>query len=359
MSGVVVFGGYGTFGAHVCRELARAGLPLTVAGRDAARAESFARSLGPGCQGLAADVGHAESCRDALRGQAVAVNCAGPFSGFGAALLEACVDAGCHYADIADDRGYVRLVRDHGGRFRDRGLTAAYGCSSLPAISGALALVLRDGATAAPERARVTLFVGNDNPKGAAAVGSVLGGLGRPIAAPQGTLRGFRDPEVVPLPPPFGRRTVFNFDTPEYDLFPSLFGVRSVSVKLGFELRLVTFAFAALARLGSGYGPRTGRLIDLPGRLLRRFGCSGGAVMTELFFADGSARRAALVARRDGQRMAALPCAAVARALAEGGVTVRGAATAYECLGAAELLGQLTAEGFELHVSPRHPEGGG
>jgi hypothetical protein len=357
MSGVVVFGGYGTFGAHVCRELVRHGLPLTVAGRDAARADTFARSLGPACRGLAADVGRAESCREALRGQTVAVNCAGPFGRFDATLLEACLETGCHYADIADDRGYVLLVRDHGDRFKQRNLTAAYGCSSLPAISGALALVLRNGAAAVPERARVTLFVGNDNPKGAAAIRSVLGGLGRPIEAPQGTLRGFRDPEVVPLPPPFGRRAVCNFDTPEYDLFPDLLGVRSVSVKLGFELRLVTFAFAALALLGSGYGPRTIRLLDLPGRALRCFGCSGGAVMTELFFADGSTRRAALVARRDGQRMAALPCAMVARALAEGRVAVSGAATAYECLGAAELLERLTGEGFELHWSPRPSAG--
>jgi hypothetical protein len=350
VNGVVVFGGYGTFGAHVGRELARLGVPLTVAGRDGARAEAFARTLGPGCQGITADVTRPDSCRDALRGHAAAVNCAGPFGRFDATLLDACLGVGCHYADIADDRAYAALVRDHGGRFKERGLAAVYGCSSLPAISGALGLLLREGAAVAPERARVTLFIGNDNPKGWAAVRSLLAGLGRPIAAPQGTLRGFRDREVVPLPPPFGRRAVFNFDSPEYDMFPALLGVRSVSVKVGCELRLVTYTFALLARLGSGYGPRTARLLDLPGRALRRLGYSGGAVMTELFFPDGGTRRAALVGRRDGQRMAALPCAFVARALVEGTATVRGAATAYECLGAAGLLEKLTAEGFELHA---------
>jgi hypothetical protein len=158
---------------------------------------------------------------------------------------------------------------------------------------------------------------------------------------------------VVPLPPPFGRRAVFNFDSPEYDLFPTLLGVRSVSVKVGCELRLATVGFALLALLGSGYGPRTARLLDLPGRVLRRFGCSGGAVMTELFFPDGSTRRAALVGRRDGQRMAASPCAFVARALATDTVTLRGAATAYDCLGAAGLLEKLIAEGFQLHMTPQ------
>jgi hypothetical protein len=348
--GVVVFGGYGTFGAHVCRELVRMGILPIVAGRDATRAEQFARTLGPECRSVIADVGRPDSCREALRGQSVAVNCAGPFRGFDTTLLDACRELGCHYADIGDDRGYTTLVRTQGDRFAERGLAAVYGCSSLPAISGALGLYLRKETNAVPERARVTLFVGNNNPKGEAAVRSVLEGLGRPIVTPQGTVRGFRDREVVPLPPPFGRRGVFNFDTPEYDLFPDLLGVHSVSVKLGFELRLATYTFAMLGWLGSSYGRGTARLLALPGRVFGWLGCSGGAIMTELFYPDGSTRRAALVGRRDGQRMAALPCALVARALADGSATLSGAVTAYECLGVDRLLELLTAAGFELHI---------
>src|SRR5262249_5274212 len=157
----------GTFGAHVCRELAARGIPLTLAGRDGARAEAFARELGRGCGGLAADVSRPDSCRVALRGHGVAVNCAGPFNCQGAALLEACLAEGCHYADIADDRAYTALARGLGERFRARGLAAVYGCSSLPGISGALALAAGRGAGAV-RRVRVTLFIGNRNPKGEA-----------------------------------------------------------------------------------------------------------------------------------------------------------------------------------------------
>jgi hypothetical protein len=199
----------------------------------------------------------------------------------------------------------------------------------------------------------VTLFIGNNNPKGQAAVRSLLAGLGRPIAAPQGTLRGFRDRDVVPLPPPFGPRGVFNFDSPEYDLFPSLLGVHSVAVKVGFELRLATYSLAVLARLGSGYGPRTARWLDLPGRLFRGLGCSGAAIMTELFFPDATSAPAALAGPRDGQRMAALPCAFVARALADGTASVRGAATAYDCLGADALVERIASEGFTLYTAER------
>jgi hypothetical protein len=197
------------------------------------------------------------------------------------------------------------------------------------------------------ERVRVTLFIGNKNPKGLAAVGSLVAGLGRPIGTPQGTRRGFRDREVVELPPPFGRRAVFNFDSPEYDLFPDLLGAKAVSVKVGFELTPGTYLFALLARLGLSYGRRTARLIDAPCRALSWFGHSGGAVMAELFAADGSRRWAAVGGPEDGQRMAALPCALLAQSLSET-KPAPGVATAYELLGADRLLSELSLAGFSL-----------
>jgi hypothetical protein len=350
MKRALVIGGYGVFGTHICRDLAGRGVPVTVAGRDGARADALARLLGPDARGAALDVADGAACRAALAGHGIAVRCAGPFDHRDRALLEACLDAGCHYADISEDRRYATLVRDHSERFRARNLAAVYGCSSLPGISGALALDARARASRPVERVRVTLFVGNNNPKGEAAVTSLLAGLGRPIAAPQGTLLGFHDREVVPLPPPFGCRGVFNMDGPEYDLFPALLGTRRVSVKVGFELRLVTYGFALLARLGCGYGASTARLLERPSRLFRSLGCSGGAVMTELFLTGGETRRSAMLARHDGQRMVALPCVLVVHAMAEDRVTGRGAMTAYEALRAAPLSAGLVDEGFELHT---------
>jgi len=346
---VIVFGGYGTFGSQVARALSGWGVPLTIAGRHMRRATTFAQMLGGDCRVCVADVSSQESCRAAVEGHHVAVNCAGPFQQLDKTLLEACLQAGCHYTDIADDRRYTALVRSFHERFAERGLAAVYGCSSLPGISGALALLAREGARAGVHHARVTLFIGNKNPKGSAAVRSLLAGLGMPIVTPRGTLLGFRDREVVALPPPFGRRGVFNFESPEYDLFPSLLATETVVVKVGFEMRMATYAFALLALLGSGFGPTTAYLLGLPGGALSKLGCSGGAVMAELFLADGSVRRAALVGRTDAQRMASLPCALAARALCEVPAVAPGARAAYEFFGAHTLLEELVAAGFELH----------
>lgn len=351
MKAAVVFGGYGTFGSLVARELARLGLPVVVAGRDRARAEAFARELGPRHRGVAADVSRLDSCRTVLHDQAVAVNCAGPFAWFSTPLLEACLHEGCHYADIGDDRGYLRLVRRHDAAFRQRGLLAVPGCSSLPAISGALGVLARRDAVGPPRQARVTLFIGNRHPKGLAAVQSAVRTIGQPIAAPQGMVRGFLHRAVVTLPAPIGRRTVFAFEGPEYDLFPPLLGVRSVTVHVGFELRLVMLGFALLGLVPTTYGAITALGLYQLGRPLQHLGTPGSAVQTELFFPDGSWHRAALLARHDGQRMAALPCAFVAQQLRQETTPDGGVRMPYEYLGAQDLLEKLVAAGYELHCT--------
>jgi hypothetical protein len=349
VSRIVVFGGYGIFGGIVARELTRLGMPLMIAGRDGERAAVFANSLGPDHRGICADVTNAADCRTALAGATVAVHCAGPFRATDTALLEASLATGCHYVDIADDRAYATKVREYSDRFNANGLAAVYGCSSLPGISGALAKCATAVPAASWQRARVTLFIGNDNPKGQAAVASLLAGLNQPIVAPQGELRGFRDREIVPLPPPFGPRPVFNFESPDYDLLPAQIGVPSVSVKVGFELRAATYLFAALARLPFRYGRGAARLLNLPARMLRGIGSSGGAVMAELFATDGSVQRAAVVARHDGQRMAALPCVYAIQALATGS-SFRGSGTVSDLIGAESVLQRLADDGFDVHL---------
>ena len=348
---IVVFGGYGTFGAHVARALAAVGLPVRIAGWDRERASRFATGLGPGHESVAADANDAGSCARALAGAHVAVHCAGPFSAMSLALPEACLTAGAHFVDIADDRGWFRRLAALDSRFRERGLTAVAGASSLPGISGALARIAARKLPAV-EQARITLFIGNRNPKGDAAVRAAAGQLGLPFPAPQGILRGFHGREIVDLPPPFGRRAVYDWESPELDLFPALLGVRSVRVKVGFEARLATLSFAGLARLG----PRLGRTL-LAGmtplaRRLSFFGHSGGHVQVDLWAPGGTRATAALGAASDGQRMAALPAAFVAQALGSGSCNPRGFATAYEALGADALIERLAAAGYELVSAP-------
>ncbi len=349
----IVFGGYGTFGAHVVRELIGAGLRVTIAGRNRHRAERAASSYGGPNRGIAASVSDAAGCRAAVNGHRVAINAAGPFSTLGESLLDACLATRCHYVDITDDRNYAAIVRGRSAEFATAGLTAAYGCSSLPGISGAIAHVLCAEAELAVDHLRVTLFIGNRNPKGRGAVESAAASIGLPIAAPQGTLIGFGDSERVSLYAPFGCRRVLNFNSPDYEILPAALDLKSLVVKVGFELAGVTTSF----RLASRYAPFAGRWL-IPrlvpwSRLLSFVGSSGGQVMVESF-ADGRAvGRGAVIAHADGQRLAALPAVFVATRLVKARPPAGGAATAYQVLGSQPLLGLLEAAGYELKLEPR------
>jgi hypothetical protein len=349
---IAVFGGYGTFGAHASRALAASDIPLRIAGRDGERARTFAAGLGDRHEGVAADAGDPASCARALAGVRVAVSCAGPFSALGTALPESCLAADVHYVDIADDREWNARLRSWDGRFRERNLTAAVGCSSLPGISGALAILAAKRLAAkrlAPvEKARITLFIGNRNPKGKAAVRSAAAQLGRIFPAPQGLLRGFAGREIVDLPPPFGARAVHDWESPELDLFPILLGAREVRVKVGFESGLANTSATALARLGPRLGGALLGAFTPVARVLSHFGHSGGFVKVELWDAGGATASAALGGASDGQRMAALPAAFVAQSLYEGSVAARGVVTAWGALGAETLIGRLIEAGYGL-----------
>lgn len=356
MRATIVFGGYGVFGSHVARELASRGIPLVIVGRDAEKAGALARELGPLHRGEGASVTDPAACRRLLGTGSVAVSCAGPFSALGSTLVDACLETGSHLVDIADDRAYTRALRARGADFAAKGLVAAHGCSSLPGLSGALAVLAREGSSQSPSRVRVTLFIGNRNPKGTAAVTSAVQGLGRPIETPRGDARGFRRREVVTLPPPFGRRAVYDFESPDHDLLPALTGAQDVAVKVGFELRVATLFFAALASLGT-WGPRAARVLAALGTLSPPIGCSGGVVQTDLLYPSGEVRSWALHGAQDGQRMAALPAAIVAETLVRAEPRSAGVKTAYELLGAKELVDEVVRRGFSLHRTQEDAEG--
>jgi len=84
------------------------------------------------------------------------------------------------------------------------------------------------------------------------------------------------------------------------------------------------------------------------GNLTRGWGHPGGGVLAELAWDDGATRRAALLGDRDGQLMAALPCALAIDALAAGHGT-GGTFLPHEVLGVDGMLDALAAEGFVLH----------
>src|SRR5712664_3200088 len=133
---VVVIGGYGNFGARVCRGLAGSpGMEIVAAGRHPERGQGSLADLNV----QRARLDH--SARDfpaALKRLApdLVIHCAGPFQSQDYRVALAAMAAGAHYLDLADGRQFVARFSHHvhsAARAAQR--LALSGASSLPALS--------------------------------------------------------------------------------------------------------------------------------------------------------------------------------------------------------------------------------
>jgi short subunit dehydrogenase-like uncharacterized protein len=120
---VVIFGATGFTGRLVARSAEVRGLPRLLAGRDRARLEEIAGKTGAPPIGLADASDPAALTRLLVRGDVV-VNCVGPFTDLGEAVVRACIDAGAHYLDITGEQRFMeRVDARHATAARDAGTT--------------------------------------------------------------------------------------------------------------------------------------------------------------------------------------------------------------------------------------------
>lgn len=239
---VVVAGARGVFGSLLVRELA-----------DAYDVIATTRET--------LDLGDVDAVANAARDAFAFVCAAGPFQQLDRRIVRAVVDAGAHWLDIADDaRWFFDLVDDAqlDALAKTRGVVVMPGLSTLPAIS--YALVQRLGA---PPHVDVTLFIGNDNAKGAAAIASGAA-----------------------------------LQTPDRELLRRTLGIEA-DVRTRFEMPGVQLAMRALAKLPLSARIRVARVIARIAKAFR-FGTRGGFV---------EVRAGARVERVSGadQRLAILP----------------------------------------------------
>lgn len=187
---------------------------------------------------LSADFEVIEGTRDNLdfRGAWAVACAAGPFQQLDRSLPRQAVSAGAHWLDIADDAGwFFELLDDEAldAAARERGVAVIPGLSSLPAISGALARKLN------AKHVDITLFIGNANRKGAAAMASAA-----------------------------------NLVTPDRELLRRELGI-DANVQVEFEMPIAAPMLRLLGKLPPR--PRV-RLTKLLSKIPFRFGTSGGAV---------------------------------------------------------------------------------
>ena len=145
--------------------------------------------------------------------------------------------------------------------------------------------------------------------------------------------------------PPFGKKPAYNFESADYDLFPSLFGVRAVVVKVAFEFGLAGRFFSLLSRLPRGGAQALKYPVLWMGNWLGGRGSSGGGVQLQWTGSTGAKLTRTVFAPEQGQRMAIVPALQVTEALLKKSHRP-GVFSAFEFLGSSALLQGLIQAGF-------------
>ena len=126
---VILYGASGYTGRLIAEYLREYKIPFIAAGRDKARIQETLDRV-PGLEKTdyqVVQVEHTVAALTALfRGAKVVCNTVGPFATYGDEVVQACLDAGCHYLDTTGEQNWmISADEKYSDRFGDKGLLLA------------------------------------------------------------------------------------------------------------------------------------------------------------------------------------------------------------------------------------------
>jgi saccharopine dehydrogenase-like NADP-dependent oxidoreductase len=285
---VVIIGGFGNFGARICRRLVQeTGLEIIATSRRPITAlESVkAAALDMDSPSFAAQL--------RALGPDLVIHCAGPFQAqdYRVALASMACDA--HYIDIADGRDFVSgFVDAVGPAAKAAGRFAITGASTLPALSSAVVDSLKHS-LAHLSAIDTVIAPGQHASRGAATVAAVLGYAGQSFSWWQdGEWRSaYGWQELKREQFSFGRRFAAVCDVPDLELLPVRYpGIKTVTFRAALEVSMQHFGLwmiAACRRAGMRFSTAGwSKLLDRVGTWLNWLGSDTGGMMVRIVGTD-------------------------------------------------------------------------
>jgi saccharopine dehydrogenase-like NADP-dependent oxidoreductase len=266
----LVLGGYGNFGARICRALSdEPSIEVIIGGRDVKQAKALADVIGGSAKGIAID--HtAVDFSDTLKqlGIELLIHTAGPFQQQDYQVAKAAAKAGAHYIDLADGR---RFVCDFSNKldeiFNAAGCIAISGASTVPALSSAVVDQLCKGWQRI-DSIDICIAPAQSAPRGKATLAAVLSYCGESLqvwnAGAWQSLLGWASPQPVQFKRLQPRRGAL-CDIPDLELFPKYYSVtQQVMFRAAVEVGIAQSAFAVIAKLRAlGILPNPSRFASL------------------------------------------------------------------------------------------------
>ena len=147
---VILYGASGYSGRLAAEYLREYNVPFVAAGRNRTKIQEVLNRV-PGIETADYEIietrGSTQELVKLFAGAKVVCNTVGPFIYYGPTVVEACLEAGCHYLDIAGEQAWHRELEEKwSGPFAKKGLAIVAGMAFMSAPSDAAArLVLESG----------------------------------------------------------------------------------------------------------------------------------------------------------------------------------------------------------------------
>ncbi len=360
---ILVLGGYGNFGARICRQLAgNAGLEVVAAGRHPRTAPADFAALGISV--LPFDLARADLAQ-ALRetGCGIIIHCVGPFQGQDYRVALAAAACGTHYIDIADGREFVASFPGAvDAAMRQAGRLAVSGASTLPALSAAVVDSLLPR-FAALETISTVIAPAQRAPRGAATLAGVMSYAGEPFSLWRNgawqRVTGWSEVRPVALGP-LGERLSAVCDVPDLALFPERYaGVATVEFRAALEVGMQHRALAALAGLRRGGMPvpmaTLAPFMESVARVFNPFGSETGGMEIRLTGRSVTGQPLSVAWRiiaphNHGPEIPCMAAILMARRLAKGHETRTGAHACMGFLSLTDFEPEFARWGMTTHV---------
>ncbi|MBL4623422.1 MAG: saccharopine dehydrogenase NADP-binding domain-containing protein [Immundisolibacteraceae bacterium] len=263
MKKTLILGGYGNFGRRIAADLGRLESCLIyIAGRNLNRAQQCCDQLNlsglkANYQPVALDINRPELTRQLTQLELdLCIHTSGPFQGQDHRVAKACIEAGSHYLDLADDRRFVCDINQLDDAAIRGGVVVVSGVSTVPGLSSVVIdRLLAQFSTL--DKIDYSILPANQAEIGDATLRGVLSYAGQPFT----TFRsgrysqtfGWANLRTKHFGETLGQRWLADLDIPDLELFPQRYPeLKNLSFQAGQELpllHLTLYGFAQLRRL--------------------------------------------------------------------------------------------------------------
>ncbi len=248
---VLIIGGYGNFGSYIAKRLAEnEQLDIFIGGRNIDKGRAFAKEIG--ATAITLDINH--NFVDILteHNPQIVIHTSGPFQGQDYHVAQCCIDAGCHYIDLADGRHFVNDITQLNYAAKAKSVYVISGASSVPCLTSALidSYIER---FARLEHVEYVISTAQKTNRGLATTAAILGYTGKPFTTLiNGVVRKIYGWQNIRLRkyPNLGWRMLSNCDIPDLELFPTRYPqLKTIHFYAGLEIPLLHLGLWGLSWL--------------------------------------------------------------------------------------------------------------